>query len=155
MRLESTISVGDKAPDFSLPSTQGEINLFSLLANKRVVLAFYTEDNTPTCSRELSTFKADYDLLQELNTVVLGVSADSVGSHQGFCEKEGDFPFPLASDEDLTVAKAYGVYDSESKRSRRAVFVIDHDGTVMHAMPYYNPVNLNQFQEVFTALGVA
>ncbi|MSQ15559.1 MAG: redoxin domain-containing protein [Dehalococcoidia bacterium] len=67
MRLESTISAGDKAPDFSLPSTQGEINLFSLLAGKRVVLAFYTEDNTPTCSRELSTFKADYDLFQELN----------------------------------------------------------------------------------------
>ncbi|MSQ15519.1 MAG: redoxin domain-containing protein, partial [Dehalococcoidia bacterium] len=87
--------------------------------------------------------------------IVLGVSADSIGSHHGFCEKEGDLPFPLASDEDLTVAKAYGVYDSESKRSRRAVFVIDHDGTVMHAMPYYNPVNLNQFQEVFTALGLA
>ncbi len=155
MILDSTISVGDKAPDFALPSTHGEIRLSSLLANRRVVLAFYTEDNTPTCSRELTTFKADYELFQELNAEVVAISSDNVTSHQRFCEKEGDFPFPLASDEELNVVKLYGVYDEESKRSRRAVFVIDCDGTVMHAIPYYNPVNLNQFQEVFTALGVA
>ncbi len=152
--VDSTISAGSKAPDFTLSSTHGEINLSALLTKNKVVLAFYAEDNTPTCSRELATFEADYDLFQELDAEVVAISSDDISSHERFCKKEGDFPFPLASDQDLAVARLYGVYDPESKRSRRAVFVIDHDSTVIHAMPYYNPVNLNQFQEVFTALGV-
>lgn len=85
---------------------------------------------------------------------VVGISADSLQSHQRFIEKEEGFPFPLASDEALVVTKLYGVPDEDGRRSRRAVFVIDRDGIVLHAIPFYSPVNLNQFQEVFAALGV-
>jgi peroxiredoxin len=144
---------GETAPDFTLPSTQGDISLQRLAAEKKVVLAFYSEDATPLCSSEVATLKEDYDLIRELGAEVLVVSVDSLASHEAFARRLGGFPFPLVSDSDLLATRLYDVPDDTGKRSRRAVFVIDRGGTVLHAIGWYQPGNVNQYEEVFRALG--
>jgi peroxiredoxin len=144
---------GEPAPDFTLPSTQGDISLHDLTAETKVVLAFYVEDATPLCSSEVATLKEDYDLIRELGAQVVAVSADSLASHKAFAQRLGGFPFPLASDSDLLATRLYDVPDETGKRSRRAVFVIDRGGTVLHAIGWYQPGNVTQYEEVFRALG--
>lgn len=144
---------GEAAPNFELPSTQGRLRLKDLTATKKVILAFYAEDNTPLCSSEVSVLKEDYELVQHLKTEVVAVSADSLDSHQEFAEKLGGVPFPLVSDENLEAARAYGVLDDAGKRSRRAVFVIDKGGKILHVVPWFQPGNPNQYEDIFAALG--
>ena len=145
---------GDPAPPFTLPTTDGETSLGDLTAQGKVVLAFYAEDATPLCSTQLSMLKDDYDTVRELGASVLAVSADSLDSHRQFAARLGGLPFPLASDGDLTVARLYNVADEEAKRSGRAVFVIDEEGVITHAEPWFQPGNPAQFEAIFRALGL-
>jgi peroxiredoxin Q/BCP len=153
--MPEPIEAGERAPDFSLPSTEGEVSLRALLdAGQRVVLAFYFEDGTPTCQNEVSVLQEAHDLLREYGACVVAVSADSIASHEAFAERIGGVPFPLASDGELEAAAAYGVVDEEDpRRSRRAVFVIDRDGVVLLALPHFQPGNLSQVEAIFNALG--
>ncbi len=144
---------GQPAPDFTLASTEGPLSLGQLLAQGPVVLAFYVEDDTPICNTELAAFQDDYPNLKALGAQVVGISADSLESHRRFVEKAG-VPFPLACDPDLSVARLYGVAGEDGKRSRRAVFVIGQDGRVLHAQPWYQPGNVEQYLAVYRALGV-
>ena len=146
--------IGDTAPDFTLPSTQGEINLRSLNQGKKLVLAFYTEDNTPRCSQMLSAFKDEYATIQELGAEVIAINTDTLESHEDFLKSAGGFPFPLASDPDLTVAKLYGVVGEDGKRANRAIYVLNEGGTILHKIPWYQPGNVGQFMEIFRALGL-
>jgi peroxiredoxin Q/BCP len=145
--------IGQPAPEFTLPSPEGDVALSQLVKSGKVVIAFYQEDNTPMCRNELANFKNDHDLFGELNAQVIAISADSVESHERFDRDMDGFPFPLLSDPDLEVARRYGVVDDTGKRTRRAVFVIDEEGKVRHKIPFYNPSNLRQFEEIFEALG--
>lgn len=145
--------VGDRAPDFTLASTVGEIRLSDLFARGKVLLAFYTEDNTPLCSSEVAMLRDDYDVIQELGALVVAVSADTLDSHQDFAARIGGVPFPLASDTGLEAARAYGVVEDAGKRSRRTVFVIDTGGRVLHAEPWFQPGNPAQYEAIFRALG--
>ncbi len=145
--------VGDAAPDFELPSTQGTFRLKDLTAAKKVLLAFYTEDSTPLCSSEMSVLKEDYELVQTLRAEVVAVSADSLDSHVEFADEMGGIPFPLVSDEGLEAVKAYGVVDEAGERSRRAVFVIDKGGAILHVVPWFQPGNPTQYEDIFVALG--
>ena len=147
-------ALGDPAPRFTLPTTDGEVSLADLTAQGKVVLAFYAEDATPLCSTQVSMLKDDYDTVRELGASVLAVSADSLDSHRQFAERLGGLPFPLASDQDLTVARLYNVADEEAKRSVRAVFVVGEEGVITHAEPWFQPGNPAQFEAVFRALGL-
>ena len=144
---------GATAPDFQLPSTQGTLRLSDVTAAGKVVLAFYQEDNTPLCSSEISVLKEDYELVRTLRAEVVAVSADGLEAHEEFVRRLGGLPFPLVSDRDLEAARAYGVLDDGGKRSRRAVFVIDKGGTVLHVVPWFQPGNPVQYEEIFAALG--
>ncbi|MEX1195061.1 MAG: redoxin domain-containing protein [Dehalococcoidia bacterium] len=144
----------DQAPDFTLPTTDGPVSLGDLTARGKVVLAFYAEDATPLCSTQVLMLKTDYQVLREFDANVLAISADDVGTHRAFAERLGGVPFPLASDESLEVARLYGVADEEAKRSHRAVFVIDQTGMVVHAQPWFQPGNTDQFAAIFRALGL-
>ena len=146
---------GDPAPPFELPSTEGDVSLAGVLAaGRRLVLAFYFEDATPTCQTELSMLMDAHELLLEFGASVIAVSADSLESHRAFAERLGDPPFPLASDTALETTRAYGVVDDgDPGRARRAIFLIDRDGTVMLSIPHYQPANLAQVEAIFAALG--
>jgi peroxiredoxin len=146
--------VGDRAPDFTLPGTNGDVRLSDVWSRGKVVLAFYTEDNTPLCSNEVAMLRDDYDVVRELGAEVVAVSADEMDSHRDFAERLGGVPFVLASDQMLEAAQAYGVVDDSGKRSRRAVFVIDEGGTIVHAERWFQPGNPTQYEAVFRALGL-
>ena len=152
-------SAGERAPDFVLPSTNGEVRMSDRLANDRVLLAFYFEDATPSCSTEVEALKDAYETVRELGADVIAVSADGVESHRAFAERLGGVPFPLASDAELTAARAYDAVAEDdarpdASRSRRALFVIEQDGTISYAANPYSPNSLSQFEEALRALGL-
>ena len=129
------LSAGDKAPTFELESTQGTQDL-KAYAGDWVVLYFYPKDDTPGCTKEACEFR---DALPGLGAHVVGVSADDLTSHGKF-EAKYSLPFPLAADEDATVAKAYGAYGEKSFGGKtyegvlRATFIVDPEGDVAEAM---------------------
>jgi peroxiredoxin len=145
----------EPAPSFQLPSTAGEVSLDTLLATgRRLVLAFYFEDATPSCETEITMLRDSFEMLDQFGADVVAVSADSLDSHAAFIERLGGLPFPLASDASLEAARAYGVIDeADPKRSRRAIFVVDRDGTLLLALQHFQPNNLAQVEAIFTALG--
>ena len=147
------VVLGSKAPDFTVESDRGPITLSDLLEMGKLVLAFYYEDMTPTCSTQVASLKDSFETIAGLGASVLAVSSDSLESHGLFGDRLGGLPFPLASDPELKLARSYGVVDESGKRARRAVFVIDIDGTVLLALPHYNPGNLGQFEQIFQTLG--
>ena len=146
--------IGDIAPDFTLPSTAGDITLSTAASDKRIVLAFYTEDKTPGCAQMLSALQGEYDTIQELDAQVIAISADSIESHGAFSESLGRCPFPLASDADLEVATTYGTLTDDGRGMVRAVFVLDKGERIIHGIPWYQPGNTAQFFEIFQALGL-
>ena len=150
-----TLAAGDRAPAFTVETTEGRRTLDALLADGALVLVFYAEDLTPTCTTQLCSFRDEHATLRDLGANVLGVSADSLESHRRFVERLGGLPFPIAADPALELATAYGVVDEENKRSYRAVFVISADAVVLEANPRYQPAVMDQFAAVFRALGLS
>ncbi len=146
--------VGDEAPDFVLQSTRGDIRLSDLTTVSKVLLVFYYEDATPICTSEIAMFKEDYAVVEDLGAVVVAISADNIASHHAFIERLGGVPFPLASDERLEAARAFGVVDEIGKRSQRAVFVIAQGGRTTHAERWFQPGNPSQYEAIFRALGL-
>ena len=130
--MRAQLTVGDTAPNFSLPSSSGTITLKSL-AGKQVVLYFYPKDDTPGCTKQACGFRDEFTGIEKANTVVLGVSTDDLASHQRFSKKYS-LPFTLLSDEKAEVSKAYGVYKEKSMYGKtywgieRSTFVIDETG---------------------------
>jgi thioredoxin-dependent peroxiredoxin len=131
--------VGRKAPAFTLPSPQGNISLKDQLG-KNVVLYFYPRDNTPGCTTEACDFRDQSAKLDEANTVVFGISPDSVASHEKFAAKF-ELPFTLLADEDHKVSEKYGVwveknmYGKKSMGIQRATFLIDKEGKIAAVWP--------------------
>ena len=126
------INVGDRAPDFSLPSLDGKpVHLKALLKDKPVVLYFYPKDETPGCTKEACSFRDSYTAFQELGAEVVGISADSVDSHQKFAQNH-QLPFQLLSDEQNQVRKQYGVPSTFGLLPGRVTYVIDQEGVVRH-----------------------
>jgi peroxiredoxin Q/BCP len=153
--MATSVAAGSKAPPFRLPSTDGDISLDELLAgDHRAVIAFYAEDGTPACQTELAMLRDAHDLIAEFSARVVGISSDSLESHRAFAERVGGLPFPLASDAEVETAGAYGVIDEgDARRSRRAIFVVDRDATVLLSLPHFQPQNLAQVEAIFEALG--
>jgi peroxiredoxin Q/BCP len=133
--MATEITVGAKAPEFSLPDDTGTPLSLKQFRGKQVVLYFYPKDDTPGCTKEACGFRDAIGPIQKKGAVVLGVSLDGEAAHQKFKAKYR-LPFPLLSDEDATVAKAYGVYKEKSMYGRkfwgieRSTFVIDAGGAV-------------------------
>lgn len=130
-----TLKVGDRAPEFSLPDTYGNVITLSSLKGKRVVLYFYPRDNTPGCTKEACGFRDNYAQFQAKNTLIFGVSTDTAKSHLKFAEKF-ELPFPLLCDVDAQVATAYESYGKKKMMGKeylgifRNTFVIDAEGKI-------------------------
>ena len=132
---------GKKAPDFSLPSTEGsEVKLSQFKGAQNVVLYFYPKDDTPGCTREACDFRDSIKKVAKTGAVVLGVSPDGVASHEKF-QKKYKLPFPLLSDEGKEVLKKYGVWKQKSMYGRnymgveRTTVVIDKEGKIRKVFP--------------------
>jgi peroxiredoxin Q/BCP len=130
----SKIATGRKAPLFTLPGTGGEWSLKDATGHC-VVMYFYPRDNTPGCTREGTGFGAAYAKFRKANTIIVGISADSLESHVKFRAKMG-FPFDLLSDPDRKVCKLYDVIQEKSMYGRkflgieRSTFLIDSQGVL-------------------------
>jgi peroxiredoxin Q/BCP len=130
--MASGIQVGDKAPDFTLPSQADEpVRLSDRLGERTVVLYFYPRDETPGCTKEACAFRDSYEVFAEAGAEVIGVSSDSVGRHAAFADHHG-LPFTLLSDESGQVRKSYGVPSTLGLLPGRVTYVIDRAGTVRH-----------------------
>ncbi len=127
-----TIKVGDKAPDFTLPSQMGDnVTLSEYLGKKNVVLYFYPKDETPGCIKEACSFRDSYQQLADLGAEVLGVSGQSVESHVAFATHYG-LPFILLADEGNKLRELYGVPHSMGILPGRVTYIIDKKGVVRH-----------------------
>lgn len=131
----SKVKIGKKVPDFKLPATGDQEIRLSDLKDKKVVLYFYPKDNTPGCTTEGQDFRDNMRKFSNQNTVVLGVSRDSINSHEKFKEKQS-FSFDLLSDADEKLCKMFDVikeknmYGKKVMGIERSTFLIDEDGVL-------------------------
>jgi thioredoxin-dependent peroxiredoxin len=149
------LTAGSLAPDFELEGTDGPVSL-SGLRGSRVVLYFYPKDDTPGCTREACSFRDSMSRLQGHGATILGVSKDSIDSHQRFRQKY-DLPFALASDPENAVAKSYGafgkkvMYGKEVTGTIRSTFLIDPEGRIERV---WSPVKVDgHVDQILAALG--
>ena len=136
------LSAGTPAPDFTLRASPSERVSLSQFRGRPVVLVFYPGDFSPVCSDELSLYQAVMPEFQRFNAQLLGISVDSVWSHQAFAEQR-NLQFPLLADFEPkgAVAREYGVYRAKDGTTERALFVIDRDGMIHWS--YVSPPNVN------------
>lgn len=131
-----TLTVGEWAPDFELPSSTGETVKLSDYRGQRVLLYFYPKDMTSSCTQQACDFRDRHAEFEGLNTVILGISTDPMKQHDKFIAKYG-LPFTLLSDEEHAVAEQYGVwqlkkmYGKEYMGMVRSTFLIDEEGRLI------------------------
>ncbi|WP_298035821.1 thioredoxin-dependent thiol peroxidase [uncultured Campylobacter sp.] len=136
MERKITLEVGDKAPEFEALNQDGVKVALKDFIGKNVVLYFYPKDNTPGCTTEACEFSANYDQFIKNDTVIIGVSPDSVKSHAGFIAKQ-NLKHILLSDEDKEISKLYGVWQVKKNYGKeylgivRSTFVIGKDGKIV------------------------
>ena len=133
------LEIGTKAPDFELPDQNGQTHKLSDYLGKKVILYFYPKDNTSGCTKQACGFSERNPQFREKGAVILGVSTDSVASHKKF-EQNYNLGFTILSDPDLTVIKAYGVWQEKKNYGKitmgvvRTTYLIDENGIVIKAM---------------------
>jgi thioredoxin-dependent peroxiredoxin len=131
-RTKDKVDVGSKAPEFALPSQSREmVSLGDFLGEKPVVLFFYPKDDTPGCTKEACAFRDEFERFRELGAEVMGISSDSVESHERFADKH-KLPFTLLSDRTEKVSRLYGVPNTLGLFPGRVTYVIDQEGVVRH-----------------------
>ena len=129
----ATVAIGKKVPDFTLPATGGQDISLSSLRGRRVAVYFYPKDSTPGCTTEGQDFRDRINTFRRRNTTVLGISRDSIRSHENFKARQ-QFPFELLSDADEKVCRLFDVIREKNMYGRkvmgieRSTFLIDADG---------------------------
>ena len=138
------LQIGNLAPDVTLPDKDGNPVTLSALRGRKVVLYFYPKDNTPGCTRQACAFAGSYAEFEKRGITVIGISKDSVASHQKFAEKYG-LPFILLSDPDRIAIEAYGAWQEKKMAGKvgmgvvRTTFIINEDGLIAAVMPKVKP----------------
>lgn len=133
--MDTTVMLGRAVPDFELPATGGEAISLAGLKGRNIVIYFYPKDNTPGCTLEGQDFRDQHAEFAKFNTVILGVSRDTLSSHEKF-RKEQNFSFDLLSDSDEVLSKLFDViklknmYGKEVMGIERSTFVIDKQGVL-------------------------
>jgi peroxiredoxin Q/BCP len=133
----TVVTLGQPVPAFELPATGDKTLALSDFGGKKLLLYFYPKDNTPGCTQEGQAFRDHIDQFDNLNTVILGVSRDSVKVHEGFKCKQ-NFPFDLLSDQDeqlcqlFDVIKMKNMYGKQVRGIERSTFLIDENGLLIN-----------------------
>lgn len=142
--VQLKIKEGDLAPEFSTTTNGGGKISLSDLKGRNVILFFYPKDDTPGCTKEACAFRDEFSQFKKRGAVVLGVSTDSIRSHDKFVEKF-KLPFTLLADEDKTIVQAYGVWGEKTFMGRkymgthRVTFLIGPDGRIRKIWPAVKP----------------
>jgi thioredoxin-dependent peroxiredoxin len=147
------ISIGDLAPDFTLPGTGGREYTLSSYRGQPVVLVFYPGDDTPVCTKQLNSYNNELSAFDTVGAQVLAVSAQDVSSHEEFSSKHG-FQFPLLADTDKTVAGLFGTVGPLGY-PRRSVFVIDAQGVIRYAHKAIAGLTFRPVEELVAAVEAA
>jgi peroxiredoxin Q/BCP len=156
--VSADLKIGDMAPDFEAVTDTGERIRLSGFRGRRVVLYFYPKDDTPGCTTQACGFRDNYEVIEEQDALVLGVSPDGQDSHQKFKAKF-DLPFTLLVDEDHSIAEQYGVWGEKSMYGKtymgviRSHFVIDETGRIADAQIKVSPED--SVQRALKVLGVS
>ena len=138
------LEAGMKAPEFTLMDQNGNTVRLGDFQGKKVVLYFYSRDNTPGCTRQACAFAAGYEQFRQKNVTVIGVSKDSVASHLKFAQKY-ELPFLLLSDPELQAIQAYDVWKEKKLYGKvsmgvvRSTFIINEQGFIEKVMPKVKP----------------
>lgn len=138
------LEAGVKAPDFTLLDQEGNRVSLSGFLGKKVVLYFYSRDNTPGCTRQALAFAENNAAFQDRGAVIIGISKDSAASHLKFAEKHG-LPFILLSDPELEAIRAYDVWQEKKLYGKvsmgvvRTTYIIDEQGVIEKVMPKVKP----------------
>ena len=138
------LEIGMNAPDFTLTDKDGNSVSLSNFLGKKVVLYFYPRDNTPGCTRQACAFAAAYEDFKANDVVVIGISKDSVASHQKFAQKH-NLPFVLLSDPELQAIQAYNVWQEKKLYGKvsmgvvRTTYIINEQGNIERIMPKVKP----------------
>ena len=151
------LGIGAKAPDFTLIDKDGVSVTLSEFFGKKIVLYFYPKDNTPGCTRQACAFARSYEAFKRLDVVVIGISKDSVASHQKFAAQH-QLPFILLSDPELQAIQAYDVWKEKKLYGKvsmgvvRSTYVIDEQGMIEKVMPKVKPdTNAEEILEYLTS----
>jgi peroxiredoxin Q/BCP len=138
------LDIGTQAPNFTLKDKDGNTVSLSDFVGRKVVLYFYPKDNTPGCTRQACAFAGLYEEFKTRNVQVIGISRDSVASHEKFAAKYS-LPFILLSDPELEAIEAYGVWQEKKLYGKvsmgvvRTTFIIDEAGRIERIMPRVKP----------------
>ena len=138
------LNIGDIAPNFTLNDKNGNAVSLTDFLGKKIILYFYPKDNTPGCTRQACAFASSYNAFKDKNVEVIGISRDSVSSHEKFAAKF-DLPFILLSDPELIAIKAYDVWQEKKNYGKvsmgvvRTTFIIDERGNIQYIMPKVKP----------------
>lgn len=149
--MARTPQVGEQAPDFELPGTDGPFKL-SEHRGERVVLLFYPGDNTLVCTKQFCSYRDRADDFAALDATVVGISSQNLDSHEAFAAKHG-LNVPLLADTDKAVAKAYSAYAPRLGATKRAAIVIDEDGVVRHRHDHLLGLDYQSVDDLKQTLG--
>jgi len=147
------VSVGDIAPEFTLPGTGGRNYSLADYVGKPVVLVFYPGDNTVVCTKQLCSYTKSIDEFSNVGAQVLGISPQDVASHEQFSGKHG-FGFPLLADTHKEVSGRYGILGPLGF-SRRSVFVVDARGVIRYAHRAVTGLTFRPVDELIAAVKAA
>lgn len=155
----STVSIGKPVPDFEIASTGDKSIQLSDYQGKYLILYFYPKDNTPGCITEGQNFRDNFAQFEQLNSVILGVSRDSVRVHENFKSKQ-NFPFDLLSDKEenlctlFDVIKMKNMYGKQVRGIERSTFLIDPNGILVHEWRKVKvKVHIDEILETLNELG--
>lgn len=146
-------SVGELAPDFTLPGTGGQTYSLSSFRGQPVVIVFYPGDDSPVCTKQLNSYNNELSAFEGVGAQVLAISAQDMASHESFAAKYG-FKFPLLADTDKSVATAYGTVGPLGF-PRRSVFVVDGAGVVRYVHRAIAGLTFRPVEELVAAVEAA
>ena len=138
------LEINTQPPEFTLPDKDGKERSLSEFRGKKVVIYFYSKDNTSGCTRQANAFAALYDEFKAIGAEVIGISKDSAASHAKFAEKHS-LPFVLLADPERQAIEAYGVWQEKKLYGKvsmgvvRTTFIIDENGVILKIMPKVKP----------------
>jgi peroxiredoxin Q/BCP len=142
-------NVGEPAPDFELEGTSGSFRL-SDHRGERIILLFYPGDNTPVCTRQFCSYRDNAEAFGQLDATVVGISSQSVNSHESFTAEHG-LNVPLLADEGGRVAKTYGAH-APVVGTKRAAIIVDEDGVVRHRQDHMLGLDFQSVDDLREAL---